>query len=420
MNTKSTIALLFVAAIMVVGIFAVNMITRPIILEEQVRRENEIYFGIVEEATFIEEVTDEYQPLGLISNIYSMTLEGEPYVYVYEITTKGFSDGLEFLLFVYADRESIAGIRILNHSETPEYGGKVLDDVAYLSTFFEASNDQLLNLGIDQVAGATRTIRGLESAVQEVIAYHYNEVVNVVIPEPPVIPDTTPPVIEILGRNKTFNEGESAPDYASYVVVRDNEDNSPVVTINSSAVDMNTPGEYNVLVSVRDESGNESTTSFVITVVAEEVEIIIVITPPPAERVELFEELYPSATQLSDETSQFAVIDPITNIYRIEENELVISMVYEAVLDGFVDDISMLLFVNALGEVERIEILSHRESRGYGADLIADPTFIDQFIASTASSPATIDSYGGATITGEAISTGIQTILEFHQGTFIE
>ncbi len=420
MNLRATITLLVVAVIMVVSIFAVNTLTRPLILEERVRRENETYFGIVEEATFIEEVTEEYQPLDLISNIYSMTLDGEPYVYVYQATTKGFSDGLEFLLFAYSDRESIAGIRILNHNETPEYGGKVLDDTTYLSTFFDVLNEQIINLGIDQVAGATMTIQGLEKAVQEVIAFHYNVVINVEIPEPPVIPDVTPPLVEILARNKTFKEGQSAPDYASYLSVSDNEDDSPIVTINSSSVDMNTPGEYQVLVSVIDESGNETTTSFFITVVAEEVEIIIVITPPPDERAELFEELYPSSTQLSEETSQFVLADPITNIYRIEENEIILSTVYEASVEGFVDNIAMLLFVNPTGEVQRLEILSHRESRGYGADLISDSAFIDKFINSTISSPATIDSYGGATITGEAISTSIQAILEFHQETFTE
>lgn len=415
MNTKATIALLGAAAIMVVGIFAVNTLTRPIILEERIRRENEIYFGIVEEATYIEDISTEYQLPDSIGQLLLMSQDDKPYVYVYQTITKGFSEGLEFLLFIYADTQAVAGIRILDHNETPEYGGKVLDDSRYFDHLYDASNELLLTNGIDQVAGATLTIRGLQSAIQEVITYHNDEVVEF------VIPDTTPPVIEILGRNKTFKEGDPVPDFASYVSVNDNEDDSPTVVINSSAVDMNTPGEYTVTVTVTDASGNESTSSYNIIVVAEEEEIIIVITPPPAERVAIFEELYPSATQLSDETSQYALVDPVTNIYRIEENESVRSVVYEASFDGFIlDSIKMLLYINASGEVERLTILDHRESRGYGADLIADPAFIDRFVNASVSNPAPVDSYAGATVTGEAIYNSVQAILEFHQEIFVE
>ena len=415
MNPKATLALLTVAAVMVVGIFAVNMITRPIILDERDRRENEIYFGIVEEATSINEVTADYILPDEITNVFLMNQDDEPYVYVYQTTTAGFSEGLEFLLFVYADSQAVAGIRILEHNETPEYGGKVLDDVSYFDSLFDASNEQLLSNGIDQVAGATLTIRGLQAAIQDVITYHNDEVVEF------VIPDTTAPVVEVLGRNKTFKEGDPVPDYTSYLSVNDDEDDSPSVQIDSSMVDMNTPGEYTVSVTVTDASGNEASTSFVITVVAEEEEIIIEIIAPPAERVSLFEELYPNASLFSDETSQFALTAPVTNIYRIEENETVLAVVYEASFDGFYpDSISMLLFVNALGEVEQLQILDHRESRGYGQDLIADETFISAFVDTTITAQPDVDSYTGATITRDAIVDNVQRILEFHQDTFSE
>lgn len=421
MNTKATIALLGVAAIMVVGIFAVNTLTRPIILEERVRRENEIYFGIVEEATSIEEVTVDYQLPEMTSNLFLMSKDDQPYVYVYQTTTNGFSDGLEFLLFVYADTQAVAGIRILNHNETPEYGGKVLDDESYLLQLEEASNEILLSNGIDQVAGASITIRGLQTAIQQVIEYHNDEVVEF------VIPDTTPPTVEVLGRNKTFKVGDPAPDFQSYITASDDSDVAPLISIDSSTVDMNTPGDYTVNVVVSDASGNQTSIFFVITIVAEEEEIIIVITPPPAERLSVFEARYPTASLFSDVTDQFALSSPVTNIYRVEENGVAIAMVYEATYDGFyADSIVMLTYVTPAGVVEEIQILSNNESPDYGADLIADQSFIDKFINSSLASPVSIDSYAvidsttGATAkkTGEAIVGSVKAILEFHQDTF--
>jgi Na+-translocating ferredoxin:NAD+ oxidoreductase RnfG subunit len=413
MNTKATIALLAVAAVMVVGIFAVNMITRPIILDERVRRENDIYFGIVEEASSIEEVTADYQLPEMTSNLFLMSKDDQPYVYVYQTTTKGFSDGLEFLLFVYADTQAVAGIRILNHNETPEYGGKVLDDESYLLQLEEASNEILLSNGIDQVAGASITVRGLQTAIQQVIEYHNDEVVEF------VIPDTTPPTVEVLGRNKTFKEGDPAPDFQSYIAASDDNDEAPLISIDSSAVDMSTPGDYTVNVVVSDAAGNQTNTSFVITVVAEEEEIIIVITPPPAERLSVFELRYPNASVFSDVTDQFALSSPVTNIYRVEENGVAIAMVYEATYDAFyADSIVMLTYVTPAGVVEEIQILSNKESRNYGADLIADSSFVELFSNTSISAQPNVDAYTGATITRDAIVDNVRLILEFHQDTF--
>jgi Na+-translocating ferredoxin:NAD+ oxidoreductase RnfG subunit len=415
MNLRATITLVMAAVVMVAGIFAVNMITRPIITDERVRRENDIYFGVVEEATSIEEVTSDYQLPEMTSNLFLMSKDDQPYVYVYQTTTTGFSEGLEFLLFVYADTQAVAGIRVLNHNETPEYGGKVLDDESYLLQVEEASNELLLSNGIDQVAGATITVRGLQTAIQQVIEYHNDEVVEF------VIPDTIAPTVEVLGRNKTFKEGDPSPDFQSYIVATDDKDDSPFIAIDSSAVDMNKPGDYTVDVVVTDAAGNESRTSFVITVVAEEEEIIIIITPPPAERLSIFEERYPNASLFNDVTDQFALSSPVTNIYRVEENGVAIAMVYEATYDAFyADSIVMLTFITPEGVVEEIQIVSNKETLDYGADLIADSTFIELFNNTTISAQPNVDAYTGATITRDAIVDNVQLILEFHQETFTE
>lgn len=72
-----------------------------------------------------------------------------------------------------------------------------------------------------------------------------------------VIPDYEGP--KILGVNKFSLYAGGTISYRNGVIVEDNCDDAPVLTIDSSRVDLSTPGEYEVIYRATDAAGNTTT-----------------------------------------------------------------------------------------------------------------------------------------------------------------
>ena len=87
--------------------------------------------------------------------------------------------------------------------------------------------------------------------------------------------DTTPPVIN--GVNAITVEQGGTISYKSGVTVTDDTDPNPVLEVNADAVDLATPGEYQVIYTARDASGNAATATATVTVTAKQT------TAPPSE-----------------------------------------------------------------------------------------------------------------------------------------
>lgn len=71
-----------------------------------------------------------------------------------------------------------------------------------------------------------------------------------------VVSDTEPPVIE--GAKDIIVEVGDTVSYRKDIVVTDNEDSNPTLTIDSSLVDLDTPGKYVATYTATDKSGNAS------------------------------------------------------------------------------------------------------------------------------------------------------------------
>ena len=69
-----------------------------------------------------------------------------------------------------------------------------------------------------------------------------------------VVSDTEPPVIE--GAKDIIVEVGDTVSYRKDIVVTDNEDSNPTLTIDSSSVDLDIPGEYVATYTATDKSGN--------------------------------------------------------------------------------------------------------------------------------------------------------------------
>jgi Na+-translocating ferredoxin:NAD+ oxidoreductase RnfG subunit len=412
MKTKGSLFLILSAIFMVVGIFVVNAFTAPLIEEAKLQRENSLYFDVVPTANGFESYLPLVTPPESVRSMVSMTQDAADIVLVYEATIKGWNDGIEFLLFVYADRPEIAGIRILSHNETVGIGDRLLENTSFLDQFVNLSGQELLAQGLDQISGTSApfTNAAIEEAVIEILTYHQEVILGEV--------DTTPPIIRILALPTTFNVGSVEPNWEDYFVVTNKEE--VTVSIDRGTLNMGivSTSPYEVTATFIDADGNQAQASVFITIVAEEEVVEIVNVEPSEERSDLFNELYPANTKLSDVTAVTSLIESVRNVYQIIQDETIISHVYEASVVGFYRNtpIQLLLFVQPSGAIDRLVILSSNDSEGYG-ELLVNSDYLQGFSGLTSSTLEAyqFDSIAETTRTRNGLRDGILTLLAFHQ-----
>ena len=81
--------------------------------------------------------------------------------------------------------------------------------------------------------------------------------------------DDDPIVTNVADKQMTFGAGSTAPDWKTYISILDKEDGAIEVTdamVNASAVNMATPGTYDIIYTVKDSANNEVTHTITITV----------------------------------------------------------------------------------------------------------------------------------------------------------
>src|SRR6056300_519255 len=103
MNLRATITLVMAAVVMVAGIFAINALTRPII--EQ--RENNKYVEVIPESVGYVVYQARLDVPMLIRTIDLIDAGSRGDILAYQTSFKGWSDGIEAIVFVYADRLEI-------------------------------------------------------------------------------------------------------------------------------------------------------------------------------------------------------------------------------------------------------------------------------------------------------------------------
>jgi electron transport complex protein RnfG len=412
MKTKSSLFLVVSALLMVAGIFGVNAYTAPLIEEARFQRENSLYFDIVPDANAFALFAPEISPPSAVRSMIAMTQDSKEYVLVYDVSIKGWNDGIQLLLFVYADRLDIAGIRILSHNETVGIGDRLLENPGFLNQFKELSGTQVIDQGLDSIAGTSAPVtnQAVEDAVIDILMYHQEFILREV--------DTTPPLIRVLSLPTTFNAGSAEPNWVDYFTVTNKD--SVTVSIDRGTLNMNVARTvpYQITATFVDDSGNRAQASIFITIVAEEEIIEIINVPPSEERSSLFNELYPNNTTLSDVTGVVFLSEPLSNVYEILQDETVIATVYEASAIGFYRNtpIQLLLFVQPSGAIDQLVILSSSASEGYG-QLLVNSDYLQGFkgLNATSLDAYEFDSIADTTRTRTGLKESILAILEFHQ-----
>ncbi|MCF6190014.1 MAG: electron transport complex subunit RsxG [Cocleimonas sp.] len=114
--------------------------------------------------------------------VYLATLNGVPSTAIFEVTTlKGYSGAMTLLIGINANDQTLSGVRIVNHKETPGLGDKM---ETRKSNWVLAFNGKSLNNPdmngwqvkkdggkFDQFTGATITPRAIVNAIKSTLIY---------------------------------------------------------------------------------------------------------------------------------------------------------------------------------------------------------------------------------------------------------
>ena len=128
--------------------------------------------------------------------------------------------------------------------------------------------------------------------------------------------DETPPSISAREGTTVIGYLGESPTYKKYVVVTDDKDEEPELAINSSRVDINTEGSYQVLYQARDKAGNKS----------KPLTITYVVKSKQYSEAKLMELIADKAKQLGISSSMSkqkqveAIFDYVHNLFRYSDD----------------------------------------------------------------------------------------------------
>ena len=116
---------------------------------------------------------------------------GEPFGVAFESSAKGFGGDIGVMVGFDLTKNTIAGVAVTTHSETPGLGAKAQTDPAFGEQFRDLPIDTTFAVkqdggGIDAISGATVTTRGVCKAVSEAAEFfqEHSDEIKALIREP--------------------------------------------------------------------------------------------------------------------------------------------------------------------------------------------------------------------------------------------
>lgn len=133
---------------------------------------------------------------------------------------------------------------------------------------------------------------------------------------------------------------------------------------------------------------------------------------PLDENAEVLKEILPTAGSFTVLTTKLT--DNVLNVFEADNGGFVINVTAE----GFDGTIDMLVGIDADGKVSGMQVLSHTETEGLGSKAKDDKAWGEQFIGKATDGKlevgADIEAISGATITSKAVTSGVNTAIEFY------
>jgi len=186
---KAGLSLAFFALISVVLVSLTNNLTKDKIIENQAMMLLQALNEVIPADRYDNDLTKskillQASDTGFATDtpVYLATLKGKPATAIFEVTTlKGYSGAIKVLIGINADDHKIAGVRIVDHKETPGLGDKM---ETRKSNWVLAFNGKSLDTNdlqgwqvkkdggdFDQFTGATITPRAIVNAIKSTLIY---------------------------------------------------------------------------------------------------------------------------------------------------------------------------------------------------------------------------------------------------------
>ncbi len=171
-NRSETLELLFIAlklliisAITALLLSCVNALTAPTIAANTEAEKKSAIAAIFSDA---DEITPSDITAENIDSIYIASENGSPIGYAASVSPNGFGGALELMVGISTDG-SVAGIKLVSHSETPGLGSRVAED-SFLGQFSELSGKISLGSEVDAITGSTISSKAVTSGVNSALA----------------------------------------------------------------------------------------------------------------------------------------------------------------------------------------------------------------------------------------------------------
>lgn len=163
----TALKLLLISAVTALLLSGVNALTKDRIAENDVKEKSAAIALIFPDS-------DSSEPADVtidgINGVWLVTSGGDLLGYAASVSPLGFGGALDMMVGVNSDG-TIAGMKIVSHSETPGLGSRV-DDHDYLSQYNGKSGVLSFGSGIDAITGSTISSKAvLEAANRALSAY---------------------------------------------------------------------------------------------------------------------------------------------------------------------------------------------------------------------------------------------------------
>lgn len=163
----TALKLLVISAVTALLLSGVNALTAEKIAENAEKEKTAAISAIFPSANSTEKIDI---TIDGVNEIYLVSSEGDLLGYAAGVSPNGFGGAIDMMVGVGTDG-SIAGIKIISHSETPGLGSRV-NDAEYLSAYIGKSGSLSFGGGIDAITGSTISSKAvLEAANRALAAY---------------------------------------------------------------------------------------------------------------------------------------------------------------------------------------------------------------------------------------------------------
>jgi len=194
---KAGLSLAFFALISVVLVAVTNNFTKDKIIENKAMMLLQALNEVVPSERYDNDLTQskillKSEDTGFATDtpVFLATRKGKPVTAIFEITTlKGYGGAIKILIGINADDHKIAGVRIVEHKETPGLGDKMETSKSNWVLSFNGKSLNTTDLQgwqvkkdggeFDQFTGATITPRAIVNTIKSTLIYAQNNMENI-------------------------------------------------------------------------------------------------------------------------------------------------------------------------------------------------------------------------------------------------